>query len=319
MDEHLLRVERGLSRNTIAAYTRDLNDLIEELVLARVDNPAAVTPRHLAAHLASLKAGRAMEPSSVTRHLAAIRMFFRWALAMRHVERLPTDLLERPHRRRNLPDVMTPGQVRTLLASPDLHARARGAAPESGRNQRRASQTADALALRDTALFELLYASGLRATEAATIALIDVLDTLTALRVHGKGSKQRIVPMGVPARAALDAYLAHGRPVLLRAGLGSADRGRLFLSRTGRPLERVAIWKIIRRHAAAAGLKNIHPHTIRHSFATHLLAGGADLRVVQEFLGHADIATTQIYTHVDRSRLRAVHRQYHPRERKARG
>jgi integrase/recombinase XerD len=135
--------------------------------------------------------------------------------------------------------------------------------------------------------------------------------SLGALRVTGKGNKQRLVPMGTPARQALDEYLADCRPGLVRPG--GKDKGRVLLSRTGRPLERVAVWQIVQKNARAAGLRSVHPHTLRHSFATHLLIGGADLRVVQELLGHADIATTQIYTHVDRSRLKSVHMKHHPR------
>lgn len=316
-----LRVECGLSRNTIEAYTRDLLDMIEDLMEEGVPDARSVTPRHLSSHLAGLKAVRGMEPSSVTRHLATIRMFFRWGLASRHIDRLPTDVLDRPHRWRNLPDVLTPGQMRALLKAPGT---AKGPAekdhgPKEGPDvaSKKANPEAAAIELRDRALLELMYASGLRASEAATISLTDVLESVSALRVFGKGSKHRVVPMGVPARAALGEYLARARPALVR-GRGKAparpqDKGKIFLSRSGKPLERVAIWQIVKKHAACAGLKNVHPHTLRHSFATHLLIGGADLRVVQEMLGHADIATTQIYTHVDRTRLRSVHKNHHPR------
>lgn len=333
--EVYLRVECGLSRNTLAAYKRDMHDMIEDLTKMGLEDARAVTPRHLATHLADLKAKRAMEPSSVTRHLATIRMFFRWCLASKHIDRLPTDVLERPHRWRNLPDVLTPGQMRKLLKSPEETQQALAAAvtaeataaeaaePNGEKKRRKVDPQAAAITIRDRALLELMYASGLRASEAATITLTDVLESVSALRVFGKGSKHRVVPMGVPAREALAAYLKNARPALARGrskvqGRG-LDKGRIFLSRSGRPLERVAIWQIVKRHARAAGLKDVHPHTLRHSFATHLLTGGADLRVVQEMLGHADIATTEIYTHVDRSRLRTVHKLFHPRERKKSG
>ncbi|GMV24023.1 MAG: tyrosine recombinase XerD [Phycisphaerae bacterium] len=321
-----LRVECGLSRNTIAAYTRDMLDLLEDLVTQNVPGIGAVTPRHLASHLADLKASRKMQPSSVTRHLATVRMFFRWALAMRLIDKLPTDVLERPHRWRNLPDVLTPNQMRSLLAaaSSPQGSSDPGAASQAGSRQRATTRGSApavrrALQLRDRALLELMYASGLRATESATISLTDVLESVSALRVLGKGTKHRVVPMGAPARAALDQYLRQGRPVLAAASTGTpgrlGDKGRVFLSRSGRPLDRVAVWQIVRKYASAAGLRDVHPHTLRHSFATHLLTGGADLRVVQELLGHADIATTQIYTHVDRTRLHSVHKKFHPRER----
>jgi integrase/recombinase XerD len=324
-----LRVECGLSRNTIAAYTRDMLDLLEDLVTQNVPGIIAVTPRHLASHLADLKASRKMQPSSVTRHLATVRMFFRWALAMRLIDKLPTDVLERPHRWRNLPDVLTPQQMKALLAAATSSAvdsnDSKATSKEGSKTSRRAATRGSApavrraLQLRDRALLELMYASGLRATESATISLTDVLESVSALRVLGKGTKHRVVPMGVPARTALDQYLRQARPVLAAASTGTpgrlGDKGRVFLSRSGRPLDRVAVWQIVRKYASAAGLRDVHPHTLRHSFATHLLTGGADLRVVQELLGHADIATTQIYTHVDRSRLHSVHKKFHPRER----
>jgi integrase/recombinase XerD len=165
--------------------------------------------------------------------------------------------------------------------------------------------------LRDLALLELLYASGLRASEIAGVGLADLHQGLGVVRVTGKGSKDRLVPVGGPARRAVADYLDRCRPLLARPG--GADRGRLFLSIRGRPLERVAVWQIVRRAARRAGLPPTHPHVLRHSFATHLLSGGADLRVVQELLGHADIATTQIYTHVDSTRLKSIHSRFHPR------
>ncbi|MCC6427918.1 MAG: site-specific tyrosine recombinase XerD [Phycisphaerales bacterium] len=293
-----LRVECGLSHNTLGAYKRDLLDLMDDLTAEGITAIRAVTPRHLSTHLASLKSKRKMEPSSVTRHLAAIRMFFKWALANRQIDRLPTELLDRPHRWRKLPDVLTPRQMKGLLEAPKAVARRKADAPEP------------LLTVRDRAILELMYASGLRASEAATITLTDILESLSALRVFGKGSKHRLVPMGVPAKQALQVYLRSARPTLAKPG---KDKGRIFLSRSGKPLERVAIWQIVKKHARAAGLKDVHPHTLRHSFATHLLTGGADLRVVQEMLGHADISTTQIYTHVDRSHLINVHKKYHPR------
>jgi site-specific recombinase XerD len=211
--EVYLRVECGLSRNTLAAYKRDMHDLIEDLTGMGIEDARSVTPRHLAMHLADLKAKRAMEPSSVTRHLATIRMFFRWCLASRHIARLPTDVLERPHRWRNLPDVLTPGQMRKLLKSPDeRQAAVIAAGAEDGTKGRKPDPQAAAITIRDRALLELMYASGLRASEAATVSLTDVLESVSALRVFGKGSKHRVVPMGVPARQALAEYLKNARP-----------------------------------------------------------------------------------------------------------
>ncbi|MCA9290540.1 MAG: tyrosine-type recombinase/integrase, partial [Phycisphaerales bacterium] len=199
---------------------------------------------------------------------------------------------ETPTRWKRLPGVLTPKQMRDLLEAPN---------PDAGR-----------LWLRDRTMLELMYAAGLRASEVGVLALRDHNDTLNVLRVTGKGRKQRLVPIGRPAQAWTRRYLEELRPHLARFDDGRDDQ-RLLLSHTGRPLERVAVWQIVRRNARLAGIRDVHPHRLRHSFATHLLAGGADLRVVQELLGHADIATTQIYTHVDRSRLREVVRKHHPR------
>jgi len=165
--------------------------------------------------------------------------------------------------------------------------------------------------LRDRAMLELMYASGLRASETATVGVGDVHPTLAAVKVTGKGTRQRIVPVGIPAMRAIDEYVQDLRRRLLQPD--GRDQGRLFLSKTGRPIDRATVWNIVKRHAAAAGLRGVHPHMLRHSFATHLLSGGADLRAVQELLGHADISTTQIYTHVDAERVRTVHRTFHPR------
>ncbi|MDX2130471.1 MAG: tyrosine recombinase [Planctomycetota bacterium] len=291
-----LRVECGLLPNSLAAYGWDVLLLLGDLGAHGGTSLDAATPRAVAQHLAGLKTRRLMGGASVTRHLASIRVFFRWCVATGALDRDPTEPLERPHRWKRLPDVLSPAQVRKLL-----HACAPGDDDDD----------APALWQRDRVLLELLYSSGLRASEAAGAMDADVLDTLGVLRVTGKGNKQRLVPFGQPARDAIDAYRRDCRPRLLRPD--GRDRGRLLLSATGRPLERVAVWQIVRRAAVRAGLRDVHPHTLRHSFATHLLIGGADLRVVQELLGHADIGTTQIYTHVDRSRLKSVHAKHHPR------
>jgi integrase/recombinase XerD len=292
-----LRIECGLSENTLEAYGRDLSDLLTDVVTQGITRLDGASARVLSSHIASLKTGRSLSGSSVIRHLATIKVFFRWALAQNLIATDPTEVLDRPTRWKKLPDVLSPRDVKALLAAP---APARDSPPGE-----------PPLWMRDRALLELLYASGLRASEAAGLSLGEVHPSLGAVRVTGKGNKQRLVPMGKPARKALDAYLADCRPRLVRPD--GRDEGRVLLSRSGRPLERVAVWQIVQRQAKAAGLRSVHPHTLRHSFATHLLIGGADLRVVQELLGHADISTTQIYTHVDRSRLKSVHQKHHPR------
>jgi integrase/recombinase XerD len=290
-----LRVECGLSQNTLAAYGRDLRELLADLAEHGVTALDAVGPRDLSDHLARLKTERDLSSASITRHLAAIRVFFRWLTAEGRLPENPADWLERPTRWQRLPGVLSPNQVKRLLDAPS---------PDD-------NPTGPPLWLRDKALLEMLYASGLRASELAGLGVDDLHRTLRVVRVTGKGNRQRLVPLGKPAEAAVEAYLAECRPKLVKPD--GRDRARLLLSRTGRPLERVAIWQIVKRLAARAGLRDVHPHTLRHSFATHLLMGGADLRSVQEMLGHADIATTQIYTHVDRSRLKDVHKRFHPR------
>lgn len=293
-----IRVECGLSPNTISAYAGDLRDLFEDLVEQGTKTIGAISPRALAAHVAGLRKDRKMSPASVARHLATIKTLFRWLRANGKIEENPADWLDQPTRWKKLPGVLSPGKIRALIESP---------APPPGAVE----SGLIPFWLRDRALLEILYASGLRASEAAGVRISDFHETLAVVMVTGKGTKQRLVPVGEPATLAIEAYLADCRPRLLRTG--GRDDGRLFLSRTGRPLERVAIWQIVKKHAKAAGLNDVHPHTLRHSFATHMLVGGADLRIVQELLGHADVATTQIYTHVDRSHLKDVHERFHPR------
>ncbi len=301
-----LRVECGLSRNTLTAYLHDLRLLLEDVSAAGASDARTITARMLATHFADLKSKRSLNGSSVTRHLASVRVFFRWLRARNDIEENPADLLDRPTRWKKLPDVLSPRQVAGLLEGAGGNAEAAGGGgPAAGARHR--------LELRDRALLELMYASGLRASEAAGASLTDFTENLGVVRVTGKGNKQRLVPVGKPAARAIGEYLRDCRPRLLRPD--GRDKGRLLLSHTGRPLERVAVWQIVKRAASRAGAPGAHPHTLRHSFATHMLVGGADLRVVQEMLGHADISTTQIYTHVDRSRLKSVHEKYHPRSR----
>lgn len=306
------RVECGLAANSVDAYGRDLRDLVCDLAAAGRTRLAEVSARDLSNHLAALRGERNMAASSVVRHLATIRVFFRWAESTGELPTdtdgrplNPADALDRPTRWKKLPGVLTPAQVRALLAAP-----AETAVVEDGDGAARLP-----LHLRDRALLELMYACGLRASEVAGLRVRDVHEALGVVMAHGKGNKQRLVPIGKPAQAAVGEYLRECRPRLVRQPDATESRGdgRLLLSRTGRPLERVAVWQIVKRCAVAAGIPGVHPHMLRHSFATHLLMGGADLRVVQELLGHADVGTTQIYTHVDSKRLRDVQRRFHPR------
>ncbi len=291
------RTECGLSPNTITAYDRDLRDLIEYGVRRGRGSLEELTSRDLADHLASLHRDRGLASSTIARHLATIRVVFRWLTSTGKLDTNPADLLDQPTKWRRLPGVLSPSQVKRLLDAPS---------PETD------SERAPApLHIRDRAMLELMYACGLRASEAATLHVGDFKPGLGIVMVTGKGGKQRLVPVGEPAQRAVEAYLEGCRPKLLRPD--ARDHGRLLLSWTGRPLERVAVWQLVKKYARIAGLRDVHPHVLRHSFATHLLGGGADLRTVQELLGHADIATTQIYTHVDQTRLKSVHKRFHPR------
>ena len=287
-----LQVEAGLASAPLSAYASDLAAMVQGLLDRGVAVPGDVDPRHLAEHVQFLHRDRGLQPSSIARHLSTMRMFFRYLEGSGIVEANPTAPLSTPTRWKRLPGVLTPKQMRSLLEAAD--------------------ETSGRLWRRDRAMLELMYAAGLRASEVAGLQLDGYDERIAVLRVMGKGSKERLVPVGEPARNAVAAYLETLRPDLARFEDGR-DQGHLLLSNTGRPLERVAVWQIVRRLAARAGIEQAHPHMLRHSFATHMLVGGADLRVVQELLGHEDIGTTQIYTHVDHSRLREVVKSHHPR------
>lgn len=287
------RIEAGLAASTLEAYQRDLACLTAHMTEIGVRSPAETTVEHLAQHMRHLGRERGLDPATIVRHLATIRVFFRFLHANFRIPRDPARLIERPTRWKRLPGTLTPVQMKKLVEAP----------------------TSDhgALWLRDRALLELMYACGLRASEVGTLKVNDFNQTLGVLSVVGKGNKHRVVPAGEPAIDATIRYLTELRPHLTRWNDGR-DQYRLLLSHTGRPIERVAVWQIVAKYAKVAGIKGVHPHLLRHSFATHLVAGGADLRVVQELLGHSDIATTQVYTHVDRSHLRRTIERFHPRE-----
>ncbi|MFN4243377.1 MAG: site-specific tyrosine recombinase XerD [Tepidisphaerales bacterium] len=284
-----LATERGLAGNTLDAYRRDLTD-VAAFLQRRGQTLTDASAADFHAYLQQ-QTRQGQSTRTVSRRLAAIRAYGKY-LAVEGRDRSDVlQLLERPKPERSLPTVLSRGQVERLLAAPDpMHP----------------------LSARDVAILELLYASGLRASELCTLELRDVNLSVGVVRVLGKGRKERVVPMGDAARAALARYLADTRPALLARAAEATDR--VFLSHTGKPLERVALWQIVRRAAGRSGvLREVHPHVLRHCFASHLVEGGADLRVVQELLGHADVSTTQIYTHVDARRLKDVHARFHPR------
>ncbi len=288
-----VELEKGRSRNTVVNYEGDLRQFAEYLLKSkRVGDWLKVTPDHLSAFVAFL-GRREYSPSSVARKLSAIRSLARHLVRENLRKDDFSELSPGPKLTRKLPEVLSPGELDRLLAAPD------GTSPQG---------------LRDRALMELTYSSGLRVSEACSLMLQDVDLHAGFLRVRsGKGAKDRLVPVGGAALRALEAYLTLGRPELVRPRTGSA----LFLSARGAAMSRKTVWHLIKVHAGQAGLdpRRVKPHQLRHSFATHLLAGGADLRAIQEMLGHADIATTQIYTKVETSQLLEQHALYHPRAR----
>ncbi|GJM17887.1 MAG: tyrosine recombinase XerC [Phycisphaeraceae bacterium] len=296
-----LRVECGLRPASVEAYQRDTRDLFSDLSGSGITDPASVQPQDLIRHIQHLSREREHAPATVARHIATIKVLSRWMYATGRAETDPATHLDQPARWKRLPDVLSRAQMRALVEAPAPPPKAKpGTVP---------------LWVRDRSILELMYASGLRASEVGAIAMGGVNLDARELRVEGKGGRVRVVPLGVPAADALDTYLRECRPVLITAerALERRDKGRVFLTRTGRPIDRVRVWQLVKKHAKTAGLINVHPHTLRHSFATHLLAGGADLRVVQDLLGHADLSTTQIYTHVDRTDLRNTVKRCHPR------
>ncbi len=283
-----LALEAGSSENTVEAYLRDLRRLGEFALSKGVHAPEQIARGHLR-DFVYLQKDLGLSPASIRRSTSAIRTYFAFLVGEGLVSTDPSDRLESPSRWRTLPEVLTIAEVEALLAAP-------------GQEHR--------LAWRDRALLELAYGAGLRVSELCNLGLTDLILTDQLVRVFGKGSKERLVPLGRGVIGVVSVYLHQLRPELDRG----ASRGRVLLNARGDPLSRVGAWGIVRKAAEAAGLtKPVTPHTLRHSFATHLLEGGADLRAVQEMLGHADLSTTQIYTHVDREYLRSVHKQYHPR------
>ncbi|MFT3814211.1 MAG: site-specific tyrosine recombinase XerD [Acidovorax sp.] len=278
-----LWLEDGLSRNTLAAYRRDLT-----LYAQWLEQPIDATEvRHLQAYFAARHA--ATKATSANRRLTVLRRYFHWALRERRIGADPTVTMQAARQPLRVPKTMTQAQVEGLLAAPDA---------------------ATPLGLRDRAMLELMYASGLRVTELVTLKTFHLSLSEGVLRVLGKGNKERLVPFGDEARAWLERYLAESRPAILD-GQQTDD---LFVTQRGAGMTRAMFWVIVKKYAHTAGMAAApSPHTLRHAFATHLLNHGADLRVVQLLLGHADISTTTIYTHVARERLKALHAQHHPR------
>ncbi len=287
--DHLF-LERGLSPRTIAAYRADLDHFGLFLEDQGVAVPEKLTRAQVSEYMIQLK--RAYARRTIRRRFSAINSLFRFLLARGVAARNPLDGFELPRLDKSLPGVLSVAEIRSLLAAPD---------PET------------TLGERDRVMLEVLYGAGLRVSELVSLELQQINFSLGIINVIGKGDKERIVPLPLPIITHIRDYIDRGRKKLLKG----KSSNYLFLNRSGRPLSREGFWKNIRRYAARAGIRQkVYPHLLRHSFATHLLSGGADLRIVQTLLGHADLSTTQIYTRVDAERLREVYRRYHPRERK---
>lgn len=284
-----LATERGLSDNYQLSTRRSLETFTSWAEkLHQIATPESVTLEHFQEFLAHRKR-TGLAAASIKLEIVAIKIFFRWLASRNRIPRDPADVLPLPKLERYLPETLNTLDVERLLSAVD---------------------TTLPLGLRDRAMLELLYASGLRASECVGVRLENLDLDHGVIRVTGKGNKTRLVPVGGKAREAITEYLEKERPELVSKRTGS----HIFLSHHGKSLTTVRLWQIVKARAAQAGLdQNVYPHLLRHSFATHLLGGGADLRIIQEMLGHADIATTEIYTHVDNTRLAEVHRKFHPR------
>jgi integrase/recombinase XerD len=293
MDKHVelfldyLSVERGLSKNTILAYRSDLKDYTGFLEAVAKKSVSASSREDIRDFMLHQK-DKGLSVNSISRALAALRMFYRFLAREKLIKSDVSSYIDSPKLWKKIPDVLNLDEVERLIEAPDLNS------PQG---------------IRDRAILEVMYATGMRVSEVAGLRVTDLNADVGFVRCLGKGKKERIVPLGTKAVAAVARYLEKVRPRLAKSGVQE-----LFLNRSGRKISRVSLWKLIKGYARKARIKKpIRPHILRHSFATHLLERGADLRSVQEMLGHANISTTQIYTHINKDRLRSIHKMYHPR------
>ncbi len=280
-----LRAEKGLSHHTLLAYKTDLSQFIQFLEEKKVAGYPEVTSEQIVSFLEQ-EEKKGKEGSTLARLLISVKVFFQFLVIRELLKQNPASFVDTPKLWKRLPSVLTESEVERLLEQPDLET---------------------SLGLRDRAILELLYGGGLRVSELCQLKLHEVLDD--AVRVFGKGGKERVVPLGKPASRAVDQYLLHGRGEILKP-----DKEPLFVTKRGKAIDRQGVWKMIKKYAKAAGIeKEVSPHTLRHSFATHLLDGGADLRVIQELLGHATISSTDRYTHVSKKGVISAFEKFHPR------
>ena len=284
-----LQLEKNSALNTISSYKRDLLRYFEFLEARSVISPASVTPDHVSEYLRFLH-DLGLAPRSISRNLSSMKMFHKFLVGEGITGNDPTGTIDTPKLPKTLRGVLSQDEIAAILEQPNV------------------SQD---LGKRDKAILETMYATGMRVSEVIALKQSNVFGDDGIVRVFGKGSKERLIPIGKSALEWIRRYSAEARAKLSKKGTG---QDAVFLNARGKPLSRMAIWNIVQKYAAKSGVrKEVHPHTFRHSFATHLLEGGADLRAVQEMLGHSDISTTQIYTHVDREYLKEVHKTFHPR------
>ncbi len=285
----VLKLEKNLADNTLNSYKNDISSLLNFLEEQKIDDPSEIKYEHLTAFFRALnKAG--LNSRSAARYYSSIKGFFKYLLANNYVTSSPIEKVPPPKIPKNLPPVLSVSEVDSILSKPDVN---------------------EKLGLRDKAILETFYACGLRESELINLKLSDLFLDEEIIRVFGKGSKERLVPIGSSAIKWIREYLKGSRPLLEKK---TKSESFLFLNKRAAKLSRMGVWKIVSRYVKEAEIqKEVHPHTFRHSFATHLLEGGADLRAVQEMLGHSDISTTQIYTHIDREYIKQVHKDFHPR------
>lgn len=288
-----IKLEKNLSENSVVSYKNDLQRYLTFVARdLRIRDLSGVTLQHIEQFLEELSA-MDLSVSSVARNISSIRSFHEFAVVEGMAEANPAELIELPKQAKELPEVLNPDEVAAILEAPNRETNA---------------------GIRNAAILETLYATGIRVSELTGLELDNLFFEIGFIRVVGKGNKERLVPVGEAAQLALEHYIEVVRPVYQRDKNPEKTKNKVFLSQRGNPLSRMSIWNIVNDAAGRAGIKkNVYPHIFRHSFATHLLEGGADLRAVQEMLGHSSIITTEIYTHVDRSLLHQVHKEFHPR------
>jgi len=284
-----IKLEKNLSKNTVSSYKNDITAFISYLKNKGKEDPSIISSNDIGGFFKTLNE-LGLSGSSSARYFSSLKGFFLYLLKNKYILKNPIEKITAPKIAKRLPGVLDVNEIDKILSAPDVD---------------------DKLGLRDKAMLELFYACGTRVSELIDLKVNDLFFDDEIIRVFGKGSKERLIPIGSSAIEWVGEYLKKSRPLLMKK---SKSENNLFLNSRGSKLSRMGVWKIIDRYVKEAGIeKEVHPHTFRHSFATHLLEGGADLRAVQEMLGHADISTTQIYTHVDRDYIKQIHKQYHPR------